>query len=123
MQLHVNRLTRWRRKIEANIAILISDVLPDGMHKFGFYENIWVTSYEYALPLVDVLRMSLFELAVAKSTSSNKDEKLEALFAYLTKDSFRNRFEAQVENIVMLRNDLDTEQRTTMRIWKKRFLR
>ena len=64
--------------------------------------------------------MGLFELAVAKSTTAHKDERLEALFSYLSKDGFRNRFEAQVESIMALKNDLETEQRSTIRMWKKR---
>ncbi|MBU4016350.1 DUF2130 domain-containing protein, partial [Patescibacteria group bacterium] len=114
------KLREEKRKFETCIAILVSDVLPESIEKFGYYENIWVTSYEYALPLAEVLRIELFELAVAKSTSVHKDEKLEALFVYLTKDSFRNRFETQVESIISLKNDLETEQRSTVRLWKKR---
>lgn len=114
------KLREEKRKFETCIPILVSEVMPEGIDKFGYYENIWVTSYEYALPLAEVLRIELFELAVAKSTSVHKDEKLEALFAYLTKDSFRNRFESQVESIISLKNDLETEQRSTIRLWKKR---
>lgn len=114
------KLREDKRKIDANIAVLVSDTLPSDIKNFGYFENIWVTRQEYALALVDVLRMSLFELAVAKSTSAHKDEKLEALFSYLTKDSFRNRFEAQVESIITMKNDLETEQRSTVRMWKKR---
>lgn len=114
------KLREDKRRSESNIAILVSDVLPPGIDKFGYFENIWITSYEYALPLVNVLRLSLFEIAVAKSTTANKDEKLEALFSYLTKDGFRNKFEAQVESIIILKNDLDAEQRSTIKTWKKR---
>jgi hypothetical protein len=57
---------------------------------------------------------------VVKSIAANKDEKFEALFLYLTKDGFRNKFEAQVESIIILKNDLDTEQRATIKTWKKR---
>lgn len=114
------KLREEKRKFETCVPILVSDVLPEGIEKFGFYENIWVTSYDYCIPLTEVLRMGLFELAVAKSTSIHKDEKLEALFSYLTKDSFRNRFESQVESIIMLKSDLEAEQRSTVRLWKKR---
>lgn len=114
------KLREEKRKFETCVPILVSDVLPESVEKFGFYENIWVASYEYALPLAEVLRIELFELAVAKSTSVHKDEKLEALFTYLTKDSFRYRFESQVESIISLKNDLETEQRSTIRLWKKR---
>jgi hypothetical protein len=115
-----SKLREDKRRMNASLAILVSDVLPDGIETFGIYENIWVASYQYALPLVNVLRIGLFELAVAKSTTANKDEKLEALFSYLANDGFRNRFEAQVESIIALRNDLESEQRSTIRMWKKR---
>lgn len=114
------RLRENKRKIDANVAIIVSEVLPKEVENFGYYENVWVTSYPYALALVNVLRMSLFELAVAKATTANKDERLEALFNYLVKDGFRNKFEAQVEGIIALRNDLETEQRSMVRVWKKR---
>ncbi len=114
------RLRENKRKIDANIAIIVSEVLPKGIDNFGYYENIWVTNYTYALPLANVLRMGLFELAIAKATTANKDERLEALFNYLVKDGFRNKFEAQVEGIIALKNDLESEQRSTVRMWKKR---
>lgn len=114
------KLREEKRKIDASMAILVSDVLPEGIETFAFHENVWITSYKYAIPLVNVLRMSLFEIAIAKSAAVNKDERLEALFTYLTNDSFRNRFEAQVESVIELRNDLEIEQRSVIRQWKKR---
>jgi len=114
------KLREEKRILNASLAILVSEVLPSGITNFGLYENVWVCSYAYALPLVNVLRIGLFELAVAKSATANKDEKLEALFSYLISDGFRNRFESQVESIIVLRNDLEAEQRSTIRLWKRR---
>lgn len=114
------KLRENKRQSDASIAILVSEMLPKGVENFGYYENIWVTSFSYALPLVNVLRIGLFELAVAKATTANKDERLEALFNYLVKDGFRNKFEAQVEGIIALKSDLESEQRTTVTRWKKR---
>jgi hypothetical protein len=114
------KLRENKRKIDASVAIIVSEVLPKGIENFGFYENVWVANYLYALPLANVLRMGLFELAIAKATSVNKDERLEALYNYLVKDGFRNKFEAQVEGIIAMKSDLETEQRSTVRLWKKR---
>lgn len=114
------RLRENKRKIDASVAVLVTETLPKGVENFGYYENVWVCSFAYAIPLANVLRISLFELAVAKATTANKDERLEALFNYLVKDGFRNKFEAQVEGIIALRGDLEAEQRSTVRMWKKR---
>lgn len=109
-----------KRRVDASCAIIVSDILPNAIETFGFFEGVWVTCYKYALPLASVLRNSLMEVAIARATAAHKDERLEALFNYLTKDGFRNKFEAQVESIVALKNDLDAEQRSTVRLWKKR---
>jgi hypothetical protein len=109
-----------KRRVDANVAIIVSDVLPDGIETFDLHEGVWVTCYKYALPLVTVLRNGLFEVAIARSTAAHKDERLEALFNYLTKDGFRNKFEVQVESMVALMSDLESEQRSTIRMWKKR---
>lgn len=114
------KLREEKRKMGAQVAIIVSDTLPSGIETFGWHENIWVCTYKYALALSEVIRIGLFELAVAKSTASHKDEKLEALFVYLANDTFRNRFETQVESLIALKEDLDAEQRSTIRLWKKR---
>jgi hypothetical protein len=115
-----SKLREDKRRADASCAIIVSDVLPNGIETFGFYEGVWVTCHKYALPLASVLRNGLMEVAIARATAAHKDERLEALFTYLTKDGFRNKFEAQVESIMALKTDLDTEKRSTVRIWKKR---
>ena len=108
------------RTLGANASIIVSDVLPPGVETFGIVEQVWVSSYRYAIPLAHVLRDGILRVAIAKATTANKDEKLEALYSYLTDTSFRHRFEAQVEAIIELRNDLESEQRTMTRLWKKK---
>jgi hypothetical protein len=114
------KLREDKRRMNASLAILVSEVMPNNIVNFGLHENIWVCSSEYSIALVNVLRIGLFETAIARSSTANKDEKLEALFTYLVSDGFRNRFESQVESIITLRNDLEQEQRSTLRLWKRR---
>ena len=114
------KLREEKRSMNASLAILVSEIMPNNIENFGLYENVWVCSSQYAIALVNVLRIGLFEIAVAKSATANKDEKLEALFSYLVSDGFRNRFESQVESIITLRSDLEAEQRSTIRLWKRR---
>lgn len=108
------------RTLGASCAIIISDVLPSGIETFGLVENVWVTSYRYAIPLAYALRDGILRIAIAKAAAANKDEKLEMLYQYLTDSSFKHRFEAQVEAIIELKSDLEAEQRTMTRLWKKK---
>lgn len=114
------KLREDKRALSAHLAILVSDVLPNGIETFGYYDQVWITCYKYALPLAQVLRHSILQIAQARSSAANKDEKLEALYQYLTDSGFKHRFETQVETIIELKRDLDAEQRTTTRLWKKK---
>lgn len=115
-----SKLRENTRQTNASTSILVSTVLPENIRTFGLHENVWVTTFEYAIPLASVIRNGLLQLAIAKSGIANKDEKLEMLYSYLTDHAFRHRFEAQVESIIELKQDLEAEQRSTVRSWKKR---
>ncbi|MCL4360082.1 DUF2130 domain-containing protein [Patescibacteria group bacterium] len=110
------------RKADASLSVLVSETLPRDIDTFGFIDNVLVTDIHYALPLATILRRSIMLTAAAKSTAANKDEKLEKLYGYLQSDTFRHRFEAYVEGIVAMQQDLETEKRSVQRLWKKREL-
>lgn len=114
------KLRQDTRKIGASCSILVSEALPPGVETFTLCEGVWVTCQRFAIPLACVVRIGILQVAIAKSAAAHKDEKLEELYKYLTNDSFRHRFEAQVESIIEMKQDLDGEQRSTMRLWKKR---
>lgn len=114
------KLKEDARKAEANITILVSEELPKEINNFKTVDGILITSYNFAIPLAHILRTHLMQLARAKFTAVNKDEKLESLYSYLQSETFRHRFEAYVEGILEMKIDLDTEKRSFERIWKKR---
>ena len=98
----------------------MTEELPKDVDNFNIVDGILITSYSYAIPLAGILRRQMIQLAIAKSTAANKDEKLESLYGYLQSETFRHRFEAYVEGIVQMQKDLETEKRSSMSIWKKR---
>ena len=67
------KLREDMRKIDANDCILVSDVLPPNVKVYERIDNVWVTSYAYALPLASVLRDGLIKVAIAKSSASQTD--------------------------------------------------
>jgi hypothetical protein len=105
---------------KADVCILVTKVLPEGIQYFGLADGVWVCEYGYALPLAQTLRLSLQELHKVKQASVGKGEKMEALYEYLSGSQFKNR----VENIVMaftsMKSDLESEKRAFQRMWSKR---
>lgn len=114
------KLREDTRKVNANISILVSTVLPDNIKCFNREAGIWITSYEYAILLSNVLRDSLLKIAIAKSSALHGDEKLQEIYEYICSEAFRHKFEAHFESVKTLKEDLESEKRAMERIWKKR---
>lgn len=120
---HNNWLPKLRedsRTINASESILVTQVLPNGVKSFDRKDNVWVTNYEYALQTARYVRFLIMNIAVAKSSSSHKDEELRAIYEYITSETFKHKFQAHQEAVKTLRDDLVTERRLTEIRWKKR---
>lgn len=118
----LSKLREDGRNAGATIIVLIVEHAPDDLEGFGLREGVVVTTYAYLLPMAELLRRSVMQVASAKSVAANKDEKLEFLYQYIASDTFRHRFEAYAETIREMEEDLATERRSLERIWKKREL-
>ncbi len=114
------KLREDARQAGATIVVLLSENVPDDIDGFGLREGVVVATYAYVLPLAELLRRAVMQVASAKGLSANKDEKLEFLYLYIASDTFRHRFEAYAESIREMEEDLSTERRSMERSWKKR---
>ncbi len=114
------KLREDARSEDATFAVLLATELPSEIPDFQIMGGVVVCSYQSALPLAGVLRRSVLQLAVAKQTAVNKDEKLEFLYEYLQSETFRHRFESFAEGITEMQNDLSYERNAMERIWKRR---
>ncbi len=114
------KLREDARKINASMCVLISNILPSEIKHFGRLSGIWVCSYEHAIRMATILRDCLLQIAIAKSSASHKDEKLQEIYEYITSEAFRHKFEAHFESVRVLQEELEGEKRAMERIWKKR---
>ena len=118
-------LTKLRddmRIIEASDCILVSDILPPEVKIYDRIDNVWVTSYQYAIKLASVLRIGLLNVAVAKSSASHGDEELKKFYAVITSNRFRHLFEKRQEIINLLKKELDADKASTERKWRRQAL-
>jgi hypothetical protein len=116
----VTKLKDDQTNIKADVVIIATQVLPDGIDTFGFRDGVWITAYKYALPLVAALRYQLSEMNRVKQSFVGKDAKMELLYNYLGGPEFKNRIETIVLAFVSLKSGLDTEKRAMEKIWSKR---
>jgi hypothetical protein len=109
-----------QRAAKAEIALIVTQVLPKGVEAFDFIDGVWVTESRCAIPVAIALRQSLIELATARQAGEGQQTKMELVYQYLTGPRFRHRVEAIVEKFEDMQTDLDRERKTMTRLWAKR---
>ena len=109
-----------QRAAKAEIAIIISQVLPKGVESFGLVDGVWVAHPQAALPVAVALRYTLMETATARLASEGQQTKMELVYQYLTGPRFRQRVQAIVEAFSSMKADLDKEKKVISKQWAKR---
>jgi hypothetical protein len=104
----------------ANIGVLVTEVMPSDMERFGLKDGIWICNYEEFKGLCTALRETIVKLNSAISSQENKGDKMNLLYNFLTSNQFRMQIEAIVEGFTQMKSDLESEKRSMQRIWKQR---
>lgn len=115
----VDKLKIDKRSINAEEAVLITEVLPTNIKTAGFREGVWVTQRTFVIGLASALRASLIQLYYAKNASKGKDEKVEAIYSYLSGVEFKHRIEAIIDAFSSMQADIEKEKRYFSAKWAK----
>lgn len=116
----VAKLKDDQREMKAEAAVLVSEALPKHVSGFAQVDGLWVTAVSLAGCLAEALRSSLIQLAFSRLSAVGKNEKMEAIYNYLSGPEFRQRVEGIVESFRALKEDLEAEKRAMMKIWARR---
>lgn len=116
----IPKLKEDMRNAKAELGVIVTEVLPDGIKRFGLVDGVWVADFASALPLATSLRWSLHQLAIAKLSQDGAKEKAAILYAYLTGAEFRQRVEGVIEAFTSMKDDLEAEKRAITKHWAKR---
>jgi hypothetical protein len=109
-----------QRAAKAEIAVIVSQALPQGVETFEMVAGVWVTHPRAALPVAMILRQTLLDLALARQANEGQQTKTEMVYQYLIGSRFRLRVEAIVEAFSTMQEDLDKERKAIMKQWAKR---
>ena len=108
------------RAAKADILVLVTQALPDGVETFDCLDGIWVAGPRHALPLAAVLREALLRTHAERLTQAGLETKAELVYAWVTGPQFRRRVEAVVEAFVTMKEDLEAEKRAFTKVWARR---
>ena len=116
----IAKLKEDQRNAKAEIAVIVSKVLPQNIKNFAFHDGVWVSNFECLIPLANALRANLTQVAQMKYSAIGKNEKMEVIYNYLCGIEFRQKVEAIVEAFVLMKDDLDREKRSMTKAWATR---
>lgn len=108
------------RELNANIGVLVTEVLPKDVDRMTLINGVWVCSYQEFKGLCFVLRENIVQISNAIQSQENKGEKMVMLYDFLTSNEFRLQVEAIVEGFTQMQIDLEAEKRSIQGHWKKR---
>lgn len=114
------KLRENQRASKAEVALLISTVLPKGVDTFDQIDGVWVTQPRNMVPVALALRQTLLQVASSRQAQEGQQTKMELVYQYLTGPRFRHRIEAIVEKFGDMQADLERERKTMTRLWAKR---
>lgn len=115
----IQKLKSDQRQVNAEIAVLISNVMPEGIKKFGLKDEIWICDYESFIGLTIVLRDSLIKLNSVRSSTAGKKEKKEVLWNYLTGIEFKQRIDAIYDAYNLMQEEIEKEKRWYAQKWAR----
>jgi hypothetical protein len=108
------------RDKNADIGVLVTEVLPADMERMGLKEGIWICTYEEFKGLSYALRHLIIQLSTAVAAQENKGDKMAMLYDFLTSNEFKLQMEGIVEGFTQMQHDLRKEKNAMNRIWNQR---
>ncbi|MFV0392700.1 MAG: DUF2130 domain-containing protein [Paludibacteraceae bacterium] len=116
----VSKLKADAVSVKANVCVIVTEALPDGIEKIGQIDGVWICTYSDLKGLVIVLRDSILKISEAYSSQTNKGEKMQMLYDYLMSQEFRLQLGAIIEGFGELQNSYVKERNMMERLWKQR---
>ena len=110
---------RDMRAAKAAFCVIATATLPKGVELFERIDGVFVVSLRCVLPLAQVLRQVLIDVALIRAASKQGDGISEKLYSYITGQQFYERISAVLEGCIALQGDLNADKRATARRWAR----
>lgn len=113
----IDKLKQDQVTCKADLAVIVTETMPAGMDKFGAMEGVWVCGFHEVKSLSFVLREMLIRVNSVQLAQSNKGDKKEMLYAYLTSNEFVQHIRRIIENYDGMISQLNSEKRAMQKNW------
>jgi hypothetical protein len=118
----IAKLKQDQQDARADVAVLMSTALPEGIKDFAYLEDegVWVTNYASVLGVCAALRQILIQVNRERIVAKHRDTLKDLVYDYVTGQEFARRVKAVADSYTQMQSDLEAEKLSMIRIWKKR---
>ncbi len=116
----IDKLKTDMRNSGCDVAILVSQVFPKDMDKFGEKDGVWLCNFSEVGSVAQLLRNSIIKIHEAQKSQENKGDKMQMLYNYLTGNEFRGQMESIVEGFMAMKQSIMKERVQMEKLWKER---
>jgi hypothetical protein len=116
----VDKLKHDMRQQAAQLAVLVTRVMPKDMDCFGERNGIWICNFSEVKALSMVLRDGIIRVFQAARTHQNKGDKMQLLYDYLTGAEFSEQWKAVREGFSSMKMSIQRERDMMEKLWKAR---
>jgi hypothetical protein len=116
----IDKLKTDKRTSGSDVAILVSQVFPKDMDKFGEKDGVWVCNFSEVSSVSYLLRSGIIKVFETQKAQEGKGDKMKMLYDYLTGNEFRGQMEAIVEGFMAMKQSIMKERIQMEKLWKER---
>jgi hypothetical protein len=116
----IDKLKADMRNSNSDVAILVTQVFPKDMEKFGEKDGVWICNFNEVGSVAQLIRSGIIKVNEAQKSQENKGDKMQMLYDYLTGNEFRGQMEAIVEGFMAMKQSIMKERIQMEKLWKER---
>ena len=117
----VEKLKQDALNCKADIAVLVSQALPDKMEdKFEFRDGVWICSFENVKLLTASLREGMINIYNLNRSQEGKGDKIQMLYDFMTSQEFASKWKNIREVFKNMHQSLYKEKEVMEKLWKNR---
>lgn len=105
---------------QADLGVIVTEALPDGMTRFGEIDGIWICTFIEFKALALLFRHNLSRIGEVLAAQENKGDKMVLIYSYVTSNEFKQKLEAAFESYNDMQDDLAKEKILFTSQWAKR---
>ncbi|HTN45993.1 MAG TPA: DUF2130 domain-containing protein [Flavipsychrobacter sp.] len=116
----IEKLKADARNHNADVAVIVTTAMPDGMTMFGAKEGVWICTFQEVQSFVTVLRDSIIKVHTINKNNENRGDKMHMLYDYLTSHEFSEQWKAIREGFMSMKISIQRERDAMEKLWKTR---